>query len=548
MVKILYMEVNLNKYNPLRASSYIELPHSIKRKVAIINVQNDDQQCFAWAVTAALRVPTGLPQRTSSYPPPSTVIDLTDLKFPVSLHDIPIFERNNDISIIVYGLQSRLEDGVVKYNVVGPLYHTKRKQDVHINLLIISDDSGNNHYCWIKNLSRLISNQLSRNSHEKFICDGCLTYFHEQSKLDRHQREDCKHVKSVLPSDELKQNKYGETIKESVLQFEKFEKQLKVPFVVYADFEALLKPIHSDDEFDYSKSFTAKCYEHQPYAFAYYIKCSYDDSLSKFVIYRGDNAEVEFMSRLESDLVQIYQKYLAVIKPMNNLNDDEKRIFDEARTCHICDKFLNADDRVRDHDHLTGTFRGAAHSICNIQYKVPNFVPVYFHNLSNYDSHLFVKTMALKQEQVDVIALNKEKYISFTKRVHVGHTFDAKGKFRKIFLRIRFLDTFRFMASSLEKLGSYLTNDNCRELRRYIVDDDKFRLLRQKGVFPYSFIDSIEKLEYPQLPSVDEFFDILSDRSIDQKSYERAQLVWQTFNCKTLGEYADVYLTSDVLI
>ena len=115
MIRILYLEVNINKYNPLKASSYIELPYTIKKKQAIINVQNNDEKCFAWAVISALHTPTGAPQRTSSYPEPSTVIDLTGLTFPISLQDITIFERNNNISINVYGLQS---DDIVKYNIV----------------------------------------------------------------------------------------------------------------------------------------------------------------------------------------------------------------------------------------------------------------------------------------------------------------------------------------------------------------------------------------------------------------------------------------------
>ncbi|KAK9728846.1 hypothetical protein QE152_g16977 [Popillia japonica] len=75
LCKILHIEVNINKYNPMRASGFIDLPQQIKKKKAIINVQNNDQACFAWAITSALRIPVGLPQRTSSYPDYNTVAD-----------------------------------------------------------------------------------------------------------------------------------------------------------------------------------------------------------------------------------------------------------------------------------------------------------------------------------------------------------------------------------------------------------------------------------------------------------------------------------------
>ena len=77
------------------------------------------------------------------------------------------------------------------------------------------------------------------------------------------------------------------------------------------------------------------------------------------------------------------------------------------------------DKKVRDHCHLTGKFRGAAHNKCNLKFRLPKFYPVIFHNLSGYDSHLFIKNLGKSEGKIDCIPNNEEKYISFTKEILV---------------------------------------------------------------------------------------------------------------------------------
>ena len=77
--------------------------------------------------------------------------------------------------------------------------------------------------------------------------------------------------------------------------------------------------------------------------------------------------------------------------------EEDKRNYDKATKCHICGKdgFVEGDEKknkVRDHCHLTNRFRGAAHAECNRNYRIPKFIPVVFHNLSNYDAHLFINS------------------------------------------------------------------------------------------------------------------------------------------------------------
>ena len=113
--------------------------------------------------------------------------------------------------------------------------------------------------------------------------------------------------------------------------------------------------------------------------------------------------------------------------------------------CAICTGPLTG-ETVKDHDHLTGEFRGAAHNQCNLQYQLPNFVPVLFHNLSGYDSHLFIKQLGKSHGSINCIPNNDEKYISFSKSLAVD---DKK-------FEIRFIDSFKFMASSLDALSKNL--------------------------------------------------------------------------------------------
>ena len=94
----------------------------------------------------------------------------------------------------------------------------------------------------------------------------------------------------------------------------------------------------------------------------------------------------------------------------------DKLIYNNSTLFHICNEELGK-ERVRDHCHLSGKFRGAAREVCNPKYKVPKFITVVFHNLSGYDSHIFIKTLGNSEEDISSIPNNEENYISFTKLI-----------------------------------------------------------------------------------------------------------------------------------
>ena len=117
----------------------------------------------------------------------------------------------------------------------------------------------------------------------------------------------------------------------------------------------------------------------------------------------------------------------------------DKMTYDNSTLCHICNEELG-EDRERDYCHLSSKFRGAAHEVCNLKYKVPKFFPVAFHNLSCYDSHLFIKTLGNSEIDISCIPNNEQNYISFTKHVIVDKFVNEEGKEVDEKRELRFID------------------------------------------------------------------------------------------------------------
>ncbi|KAL6416777.1 hypothetical protein ACFW04_014854 [Cataglyphis niger] len=206
--------------------------------------------------------------------------------------------------------------------------------------------------------------------------------------------------------------------------------------------------------------------------------------------------------------------------------------------------------RVRDHCHLTGRYRGPAHFSCNLNYKETYVIPIFFHNLSGYDAHFIIKDVANAfPGSVELLALTKETYISFAKSVDEAS--NERGWFaRGRRIKLRFVDSFKFLSASLEKLASYLDKSELKITRSEFphLDDADFELLTRKGVFPYEYVDDIDKLRETCLPPRETFYSSLTCDIVSGSDYERAIKVWERFRVQTLGEYSDLYLKTDVLL
>jgi hypothetical protein len=149
--------------------------------------------------------------------------------------------------------------------------------------------------------------------------------------------------------------------------------------------------------------------------------------------------------------------------------------------------------KVADHDHLTGQFRGAAHSSCNLKYKNPRFIPIFFHNLAGYDAHLFIKEFGKDNEHIKLIQNTEEKYISFSKILK----YDALDEEHKPIINgieLRFIDSFKFPSNSLDKLAKNLRKVQFKELSKYFPKEH-LNLITKKLAHPYEYMDPPEKFK-----------------------------------------------------
>ena len=252
--RVLSLDIHFTDFQPLRGSTFLPLPKKIRDKKAVINMKNNDDQCFKWSVTRALNPVDVHPERiTKELKDQSERLDWSGLKFPVKLDQIAIFEKNNpQISINVFGVEG----------AVYPLRLSKRSErEQTINLLLISDGE-KQHYCLIKSLSRLLSSQMSKHDHEKSFCLNCLNHFPNEEKLKIHEEYCLKNqaIRIEMPE------------KGSLVTFIHHNRSIKVPFVVYADFEAFTEEIPTCEQNERS-SFTQKYQKHKPSGFCYKIVC-----------------------------------------------------------------------------------------------------------------------------------------------------------------------------------------------------------------------------------------------------------------------------------
>lgn len=225
---------------------------------------------------------------------------------------------------------------------------------------------------------------------------------------------------------------------------------------MYADFESILKPIHDD------KSWLNI---HIPSGWCVHSKFAYGEVPDPLMIYRGEDCVETFVKHVVEETKRLYNLFPE--KSMEALTRKQWDNFNKAQECHICLKEFDKDGeniKVRDHCHYTGRYRGPAHKNCNLRFKIPTYIPIVFHNLSGYDAHLFIKELAKQygSSNLKAIAENKEKYISFSLDVKVGEYVDKHGKIKDEKIQLRFIDSFRFMASGLDRLSKNLTDDQCK--------------------------------------------------------------------------------------
>ena len=169
------------------------------------------------------------------------------------------------------------------------------------------------------------------------------------------------------------------------------------------------------------------------------------------VDYRDENAAYEFVKAI---LIEEYKNYKKVMNKHCNksliMSEEEEHLFQQSNSCLICKKLINNDEeKVRDHCHVTAKFRGSAHWNCNINLQLTKKVPVIFHNLRGYASHLISRELDKFDVKISIIPNGLEKYMAF-------------------FLDKNFIDSMKFMNSSLDKLVKNFSGEDFTYLARRI--------------------------------------------------------------------------------
>ncbi|KAL9971514.1 hypothetical protein ACROYT_G017685 [Oculina patagonica] len=522
--------INLVKYEPIKGSSYIQLPYELRNSSkGLINMKNEDNECFRWCHIRCLNPQDKYPQRIKkSDKAYIEKLNYDGIDFPVNIKQINKIEKQNKININAFGYENKQP---------YPIFVSKEKYNKDMNLLLITENE-NKHYVLIKDFNKFMYNQ-TKHKERKHFCMHCLQCFSSERVLNDH-KENCIQVNGVqaikMP------NKDNNTLK-----FNNFHKQQQVPFVIYADFEAITEKISSCKQKD-DKSYTEAYQKHTDCGYGYKVVCCYNDKYTKPVqIYRGEKAVYKFMEAI-LDEVKYCKKTMRKFfkKPLKMTKDDEDA-FQKANGCHICDKAYTDDDiRVRDHCHITGKFRGSAHQECNLKLRIePDKIkiPVIFHNLKGYDSHFIMQEIGAivknnkyinkkgeeKQMNINSIPNNMEKYMAFMLGNH-----------------LTFIDSFQFISLSLDKLVSNLPKESLKYTSK-IFEGKQLDLMSRKGIYPYDYMDSFDKFN-TELPTKEEFYSILNNEHISDNDYKHAQNVCKTFEIKNMGEYHDLYPKSDVLL
>ena len=282
------------------------------------------------------------------------------------------------------------------------------------------------------------------------------------------------------------------------LSYTDISKQLKV--VIYADFECFFKTKIDTCTPNPSHSYTEKLTRHVPTGFTYKLVALYDDLSRDPVVFCGENVAdmfIQHILKIQDRLDLVYRNP----KPLH-MTMEERSEFRSVEHCHIGQGVLG-DDRVRDHCHVTGTFRGAAHNECNVNFRLRNRIPVIFHNLRGYDAYLIIQAIGKADKDIKCIPNNMEKYVSF-----------SMGS-------MDFIDSLQFLPAPVGKLVS-----NLKEFKHIQACFTETLLLR-KGVYPYDYVDSPDKLPETQLPPLLAFDNVLTGESITDEDYTHAKQVWE---------------------
>ena len=573
--KINSMTTYFYKTTEMNSSNYIKIP---LRSNAILNVENNDKYCFLWSILAYLHpCNNNHPNRVSNYKQYFNELNIQGFDFTNGFKctDVHKFNELNNLSVNIFELNFYQDQNQWKHKLI-PIEFSKNNSDRVIDLAIYK-----NHYVLIKKLDVFLGDH-----NKKYICRRCLSSYTSENMLMKHKEKCGDDNITVI-----------KTSNKSHLYWEKYFHKNPLYFRIYADFEA---DNEKDDTIVGNK--TTNIYKQNPVLNGYHIVSELNDVL-KSDYYKSplgyDNVDwfVDEVVKLENKMAFYFKNTnIDIIMTQEDEND-----YRNDNVCRFCEKEILS-DQVRDHCHLTGKYRGPAHSKCNINVtqKQSNFIPFIFHNFSNYDCHMFFKKLVDKKKDkvdFDIIPKTNEEYISVT------------------YGCIRFIDSYRFLSSGLDSLVKTLVDNShktLKNLKKEIVDNDeildivnkieknyteeihsleeddrtiknlkkfypeeienleeallnymgendlkilkrgfpdKWNYLTKKLAYPYEYFNCVEDYQKPVNNLKKEyFFSKLKNKCPDNEEIQRTMDIIERFNIKNGEELTEIYLKSDVLL
>ena len=487
---IINVIMEVYKVNDIQASSWVELPEKYKNNKSIINIKNDDQFCFLWCILARLFPVEGHKNRTSNYSMHTNKLILNGLEFPMKIKDIPKFENLNNLNVNVFELTK---------TVLTPIHTNTNYDQPQIGLLLYQ-----NHYCLITKLHCLIN----KDSHMKWVCRRCLTAFSSEDILSQHI-DRCQKQQPTNITFSWKDH----------LKFEDYHMKVPIPIRVYADFECINQTSQNPKVL----------YKQIPIAVGFYIISPFGNNYSS---YFGESCVTWFVNEMLT-LENIASNYFETNIPLE-ITPEEEESFQQSKVCWLCERELHGDtegalQKVRDHDHLTGKYRGAAHNKCNLncKKKSSSFVPLFFHHFSGYDCHLIFEELLTSAYNlklpINIISKSMENYVS------------VQVEF------LRFLDSYRFLSSSLQKLITSI-NDFPYMQNEGLTDN----LFKKKLAYPYENIN-VNNLHEPLNLTKEDYLSTLTQSCPCEDDIKRTQQLIDTYNITTAQELTELYLKMDVL-
>lgn len=494
------------------------------------------------------------------------------VSFPVSKNDIVRFaaQNQNILSLSITSLDvSKSELCYQVYYDSNTEIISRKNLENHINLVLLYNSNDNTgHFVLVKSMDRFMRSKFSKSKRTGTrICTLCRKICSSDNAFLRHNRiHNSAEIPLEMPSKE-----------QSIYKFTNYLYSTLLPFNIFADAECLIS------HFNKQKAQSILTGKHIAVSFAYYVHCSFNESLNEYVSFEGINCVSDFiksvlnksrflwnmyiegknypidLSRKERDsLLRSYKDKKCIA--CNKGFDEYTKALIDIRENRLSPDQLEKAEKIKftlkpvlDHCHYLekNNFRAILHSKCNFQIKDSKYghVNVFFHNLEKYDSHLFVKELLKFENQnghnVSVIPHTSENYLTMTKSIQLTNLVGGKQ------LKVQFKDSLKFLPASLENLAKNLEGDDFKYLKKVFpnISDEDLELLKGKQIYPYEAMTSLEDYEKTELPSIEQFKSSLNEfKPISASDYDHAKLVWEKFNCKTMWDYTKLYQKVDVMI